>query len=294
VPNSNFDPNAILAALGVDDVSAVAPISSLWTAIWRVERGDSVYALRVLGPGETAACQRECIAMQAAAAAGVPVPKIHATGTWQDRPALLLSWCPGRPLLDELQYRPWRFWTLAVAYGRIQAVINAISAPPNWKPHPVTWIDWAGPQEELLRSRLLALDLQDPVLLHLDYHPLNILAARGRITCVVDWAFTRVGDPRADFALTYTYLRVVPPPPSNLPTRIVRLARWLLERGWRYGYQQEAGHMDNMALFYAWAGVVVAHNLAPSVGQPGSWLQEHHIESIRQWTVAWKRRAGLV
>jgi len=124
--------------------------------------------------------------MEAAVAGGVPVPEVHAVGTWRGHPALLLAWCPGRPLAHEVRVRPWRAWALGVAFGRAQAAIHALPAPAIPRDHPVSWEAWAGP-DEALRACLGAVRPRPPVLLHLDYHPLNVLAAGGRVAGVLDW-----------------------------------------------------------------------------------------------------------
>src|SRR5438132_39917 len=41
-------------------------------------------------------------------------------------------------------------------------------------------------------------------LLHLDYHLLNVMTDRSRVTGVLDWTNARAGDPRADLARTFT------------------------------------------------------------------------------------------
>ena len=85
-----IDPTVILAALGITGPTAFAPVSGgLDTALWRVEHGGAVYALRVFRPEQAGTCERELLAMGAAAAGGIAVPLVHARGTWQGRPALL-------------------------------------------------------------------------------------------------------------------------------------------------------------------------------------------------------------
>src|SRR5436853_495789 len=71
-------------------------------------------------------------------------------------------------------------------------------------------------------------------LLHLDFHPLNVLVDGRRVTAVIDWANARAGDPRADLARTLTILRLSPVPP-----RFARLVG-VLVAGWRGGYEAEA------------------------------------------------------
>ena len=51
--------------------------------------------------------------------------------------------------------------------------------------------------------------------------------------------------------------------------------------------------LDDMALFYTWAGAVMLRDLSPRIGKPGFWLQDRHLDPVRAWRDTWKRRAGL-
>jgi aminoglycoside phosphotransferase (APT) family kinase protein len=286
-----LDPADILAALGVTNASAMTPVhGGTDTTIWRVEHGATTSALRVFRPEQAATYQREIEAMEAARQAGVPVPAVHTAGIWHDRPALLLSWCPGVPLSDAIWRRPWRVVSLGRAFGRTQAQIHRIPTRPSWRHQRADWIDWAGPDEQRLQTALQHMAQHRTALLHLDYHPLNILADGTQITAVLDWANTRLGDPRADVARTYTILMVEPHTPGRQPLALA-LARRLLTWNWRRGYEQVAGALPEMAWFYAWAGAVMARDLAPRVSNPHSWWQPQHLAHIQHWTAAWKQRA---
>jgi hypothetical protein len=59
---------------------------------------------------------------------------------------------------------------------------------------------------------------------------------------------------------------------------------------WQQGYRQVAGPLNDMPLFYAWAGAAMARDLAPRVTNPASWWQERHIAAIRRWAERWKWR----
>jgi aminoglycoside phosphotransferase (APT) family kinase protein len=287
----DLDPVAILASLGIGEPAAVAPVSGgRDTAIWRVEHGGAVYALRVFRADQVRACEREAAALEAALAGGLPVPRIHAQGVWHDRPAVLLTWCPGRTLVQELSEQPWRIWPLGVAFGRMQARIHAVPAPVVPHQAPDAWLAWAGPDETALRERLQAMARQPAALLHMDYHPLNVLTDGRHMTCVLDWVNVHTGDPRADVARTFTILRLEPL--GSGPRALVTLIalRWL-ERAWRHGYQQVAGPLGDLAPFYAWAGAVMGRDRAPREGRAG--MPPDQLERIRRWTVAQKRRAGL-
>lgn len=288
--DSTLDPIAILAALGIATPVRVAPVQGGYdTALWRVESDSATYALRVYPPGRSASYQRELAAIEAARQAGLPVPIVYAAGYWQERPALVLSWCAGAPLWEAIQHQPWRLWSLGLAFGRTQAQLHKIAAPESLNQAHANWIGWAGSEDTHLHEALRRVASPTNMLLHLDYHPLNVLADQSGITAVIDWANAHAGDPRADVARTYTILMVEPFSPGRQPLHI-SIARQLLTRSWMRGYQAIAGPLTNMAAFYAWAGAVMIRDLGPRVANPESWWQPVHIQRIQDWTARWRAR----
>jgi hypothetical protein len=232
--------------------------------------------------------------MAAAAAAGLPLPAVHASTVWHERPALLLSWCDGQTLLRAVVEKPWHTWSLGVAMGLQQARIHAATVAETLSDALPPWIARAGETDYALKERLAGITRapHTRALLHLDYHPLNIMTANGALTCVLDWANAAIGDPRADIARTVCLLRLAPTPPGT-PTALGYALRLMLELAWRTGYRRAAGRLQDMPAFYAWAGSMMERDLAPKVGRPGVWLQPRDLARIHQWTVTWKRRAGL-
>jgi Ser/Thr protein kinase RdoA (MazF antagonist) len=276
-----LDPHAILQALGVTDAISVARAEGgTDTAIWRVQRPNGAYALRVFRTGDDDASAIEQAAMRAASAAGLPVPAVHASGDWQGRPVLLLTWLPGRSLAEESRRRPWRAWALAVAYGRTQAMIHALAAPKPLAERPDDWLAWAGSDYPKLVERLRH-ESQPSALLHLDYHPLNVLTNGQRITGVLDWRNALAGPPRADAARTSAILRVDYIGRLSLAERAVR---GIFERGWRAGYEEIAGPLGDMSLYNAWAGAVMLRDLAAK-------RDARDLARIRRWTETQLARA---
>jgi aminoglycoside phosphotransferase (APT) family kinase protein len=268
---------------------AVVPITGGWdTQIWRVADAHTAYALRVFRADQLATCHREAAVMRTLFEAGLPVPRVHAEGVSGDRPALLLSWCPGRTLLAQVKARPWRIWPLGVALGRMHARIHALPVPAELAGVVPAW----NPRREDLAADLLA-RLDTPAstsLLHLDYHPLNVMVQGGQVTGVLDWANVALGDRRADLARTVTLLRLPPLPPGT-PAIVGLVMRPILEAAWRNGYRQlqMVDPFVDMAPFYVWAGAMLERDLRPKLGRPGVWLQESDLARIRRWTLAWKQ-----
>ena len=130
-----------------------------------------------------------------------------------------------------------------------------------------------------------------PALLHLDFHPMNVLTDGKRITAVLDWVNAMPGDPRADLARTVSILRVGPISPEPLPIEIRRLRR-ALERAWRQGYHEAAGKLGDMPVFFALAGVVMQDELKQRVASPDHWLQPQHLAPLRRWTRYWRHCTG--
>jgi aminoglycoside phosphotransferase (APT) family kinase protein len=288
---SDPDPLEVLRTLHIHDAMGAERVRGGFdTLIWRVERPGGPCALRLFRAEQQATARKEEIVMRAAGAAGVPAPAVLAAGVWQGRAALLLEWCAGDTLLGALQRAPHRLWQLGTAFGRAQAAIHAVPPPPELLPSADAWVRWCGPGEEALQRRLRALAPHPYALLHLDYHPLNVLAADGRISATLDWANAQAGDPRADVARTHSIL-LVEPLGRRMPLPL-RAARLVLALAWRAGYRAAAGPLRDMAPFYAWAGAVMQVDLAPRVGRPHG-PSATGMERVRAWTGRWKRRAGI-
>jgi aminoglycoside phosphotransferase (APT) family kinase protein len=285
------DPGPILAELGVREAVVTAVAGGWDTSLWRVQAGGQSYALRVFRPEQDSVWRREALVMPHLADAGLPVPRVHAATIASGRPALLLSWCEGRALLDQLRGRPWSVWQLATAMGRMHARIHVVPVSdvlanglPVWAPRVEDADLQLQPQLETNRDASAAV-------LHLDYHPLNILIDGRTITCVLDWANVAVGDRRADLARTITLLRLAPLPPGPA-AMLTGVLRRVLEAGWRRGYLQywPADSFAALDPFYVWAGRMMERDLRPKLGRPGVWLTESDLGRIHRWTNVYARR----
>lgn len=285
----DLDPQAILATLGYGDgVRAITPVKGGFdTAIWRIDRPEGSYALRVFRKEQAWPCKREA-AVLGATLPGVPVPRLHAVGTWQDRPAMLIGWCSGQMLVDALRASPARLPALAAEFGRVQARLHAAPVPPLLLKSTFHWLDWHRSGEGPLGDHLRAIE-QTRSLLHLDYHPLNVLVEAGRVSAVLDWTNVNAGDRRADLARTLTILRLSPLP-EGIPPLLARLILRVIEQNWRRGYRSVAGPVGGMAPFYAWAGVLMINDLSPRLGKG---VTEESLEPARRWAAYWRARAGV-
>jgi aminoglycoside phosphotransferase (APT) family kinase protein len=288
----DVDPRTVLDALGVTTATAVEPVSGGEdTLLWRVETPSATYALRLMRPEQAAEARLEAAAMRAASTAGVEVPRVEAETLWRGRPAILLTWCPGRTLLAEVRAHPGRAWSLGRALGRAQARLNRVAAPAELLEGGERWIDWAGPDQAALAARLRDLPRRTDRLLHLDFHPLNVMTDGRAVTAVLDWTNTAAGDPRADAARTFSVLLLSPVPPGT-PRAFALLRRVLAAALWR-GYRDVAGPLPDMPLFHAWAGAAMQRDMAHRSADPSHWLRDAQLDPARRWTAHWRRVAGV-
>ena len=282
----DLDPQTILADLGFSETPvSIKAISGGWdTNLWRIDADTHAYALRVFRNEQARVCEREAVVMRALNDQGLPVPSVRAEGVGQGRPALLLDWCAGRTLMQEINARPWRIWRLGEEMGRMHARIHGASVPEAVTP--------SLPRVEVQLSE----DAHTSVL-HLDYHPLNLMTDGQRVSGVLDWANVAVGDARADLARTVTILRLAPMPPGR-PLPLELLFRQLLEAAWRRGYRRHTGATKNpfvhMDPFYVWAGEWMERDLRPKLGRPGIWLRETDLLRIHRWTMARRKRVAAL
>jgi aminoglycoside phosphotransferase (APT) family kinase protein len=276
MPDPTLDPQAILTALGHPNARVVAPVGGgRDAAIWCVAEGDDAYALRVFPPGRVESTRREVAAMRAAVAGGIPAPAVQAFEVWHGHAALLLAWCPGHPLLTELQARPWRVYALGHMAGACLARIHRIQAPADLCP----WAESTGIGGDVLAHRLAAAPhARSDAVLHLDYHPLNILTTGREVSAVLDWTNACAGDPRADLARAITILRLDAGQLSPPKRALVRL----YELGLRRGY----GPVEDLAPFLAWAGSYLRADLVHRADAT-------QLARIDTWIARWLRRAGL-
>jgi aminoglycoside phosphotransferase (APT) family kinase protein len=286
------DPLPILAALGVSAPNSVTRVSGGWdTSLWRVESRGHTFALRVFRPEQEGVWRREAVVLAALLEAGLPVPSVHAARLAHGRPALLLAWCGGRTLLQELQARPWRVWRLGAAMGRMHARIHSVPVTDAMAQALRTWTAAAEDVDPTLREALRESVAGPRSVLHLDFHPLNLLTDGRAITCVLDWANVAIGDRRADLARTVTLLRLAPMP-GGAPRVLQYALRRSLEVAWRRGYAegQPVEWFANLDPFYVWAGRMMVRDLQPKLGRPGVWLKESDLDRIRRWTTTCAER----
>jgi aminoglycoside phosphotransferase (APT) family kinase protein len=296
----DVDPVQVLRALSMDPVDVPQPVPGGWdTALFRFRTGENAWhALRVFRSSDEAArALREQVSIRAAAAAGIPVPRIEAIGVWHDLPAVVLSWVPGTNLIDALQKRPWAVRRLGNAFGRMQAAIHRVPAPDELRDPTLgnfggDIVEWARRLDPDLPARLETAGMSADCLIHSDYHPLNVMTDGAHITAVLDWPSAASADARVDVARTAMLLEIGPLPHGPMRP-VVGLIRGVFRRAWMRGYTDVAGPTKDIAPFMVLAGLSWLQDLQWAAGRPGVWDEKLEVEPIRRWTAHWKRKAGI-
>jgi Ser/Thr protein kinase RdoA (MazF antagonist) len=287
-----IEPLDILDHLGFPDCDQAKQIhGGMDTTIWRVSRGPDTFALRLFREEAGRSAEREYAIIQAAAKAGVNLPRVVAFDTWNGRRAMLMEWCLGETLFQAIQIRPEETGNIGYLLGKAQAALHRIDIEiPALAGEE--WVTRLGPVDPELRERLLGREQQPSRLLHLDFHPLNVMVHDGAIGCVLDWNNAALGDPRADVARTWAILNLVPMPPGK--DRIdLQPYRSVLAENWLRGYVEIAGTVDDFELFQLWAVSSLTFDLQQHVGKPGSWITQEHIDNIREQVARFRARLGF-
>jgi Ser/Thr protein kinase RdoA (MazF antagonist) len=282
-----IDPQEIMRRLGFAGRFSATPLAqNRGKGVWRMEGDAGTFALRVLRPGEHESRLHEQEAMEVARAARVPVPEVLAGGTWRERPVLLLSWLGGQTLRDAIRARPWSAYGLGTICGRAQARLNQVLPPPSLG--ATRWLTRFGSADPELLARLEGVEAP-PGLLHLDFHPGNILVSGGEIRGLVDWTNACAGDPRADLARTWSFL-VTRAAGQGLKVRAAALVLRALAGGWHRGYEEVAGRQEDMLLFRIWALTALLESTRAEVERFG---RSSESEWLLPRLARLRRQAGL-
>jgi aminoglycoside phosphotransferase (APT) family kinase protein len=179
-------------------------------------------------------------------------------------PFLLMPWVPGETLLERLRQRfrlfLWVAEKMAEAHLRLHALPSA-GFPTRHEPFLDRRLDEL--RTTIHEHRLEGLEVglewlfahrplppESPRILHLDFHPVNLIVRDDRIVAVIDWSEADVGDLHADVATTLVLLRSAPVATRTLGERLLsRPARWALSRRYLRTYSRHAS-IDRTVLHY--------------------------------------------
>ena len=184
--------------------------------------------------------QRETKLQKWCADAGYAAPlplAVFAPGEVLDLPVQALEQVPGSNLMKAMLSAPWRVPERVSRFARQHAALHQLPIPP--------WADASDPQWSLIERRLALvrhvvgeldvpavadgltaveklfprLQVDDPVICHGDFHPLNVLVNDGD-QYVLDWTDSGIGDRHGDIARTALLFRLAAVAAPNAPARV--------------------------------------------------------------------------
>jgi aminoglycoside phosphotransferase (APT) family kinase protein len=291
-PATDVDPVEVLRHAGWPEPRSIARVEGGWiTLIWRFETDDGrVHGLRLYRPveGTAEAARRESLAIGALRRAGLPAPELEASGLFEGSPYFIMSWLPGKQLIQMVEKKLWRLWSLGYQFGRLQARYHQL-APPELRSDDGAWADI---EAEPGLSKAVRARSRDDALCHFDYHPLNVIADRSGITGIIDFSDTRVADRRADLGRTHALLTAAPVPPSPLRP-VLQVLRHQFALFWRRGYRSLAGDFPLEPLYEAWGGATFVRDIEEAVADGRGWGTPADIDRIKAYVADRKRAAGL-
>jgi hypothetical protein len=201
---------------------------------------------------------------------------------------MAIEWIEGDTLADTLLAAPIRAHRLGVMSGSILAQIHDL---PVHEPNPSTdWIERGCNDDPELEQLLRGVQSNSSSLLHLDYHPFNLITRESRICGVLDWTNTTYGDPRADIARTVCTMRLVAPH-FIAQFGAHRMTMSLFTRGFLKAYEEKRGPLTDMAPFYAWAGAMILQDLSPKLHALPISSPDLLRDALSRWTRQWRNRA---
>ncbi len=217
-------------------------------------------------PQFEAELEREAASLEAAAAAGIVVPRPLGFVEHQGRRGLLMERIDGKDMFSIIESQPWRVWQLASLFGRLHVQLGESTAPDSvakLKDHAKGVFEESVRIPAAARERLLAVLEAAPDgdrLCHLDLHPGNVMLS-GKDAFIIDFPNALRGPSIADHAKTWVIFNAGQPTQGMGRTVRVMIAvfRKLALRGYTRAYRS-ASDIDETALA-RWKAVQVAVRL---------------------------------
>ncbi|MCH1624862.1 phosphotransferase family protein [Ferdinandcohnia quinoae] len=252
------------------------------SSVWRIEtKGGSCFALRILPRDRHEQFLREERIIKFVGEQGIQVPRVISVILCEDYTVMLMEWATGHTLLQELQEQPEIAYRLGVECGKVLAAIHKISIEDFVINTESDWLKPKGEAEIAVFNKIQGKSCIPSSLLHLDFHPLNVLTDGQQVTAVIDWNNASTGDARFDIARTLSILRLEGPRLGPSFENILLD----FEKGWLEGYSATAGEIDSLSLFNAWAGLRMERDL---VGK----RSDADFERMKQWVNHWMKQDG--
>lgn len=292
-------PGAILRGLGfaIDThTTTITPLGGGWSGstIFRITmtRDETTspdspdLVLRILA-GDPLGPRREAAIHKVVRQCDIPAPEIVAIGAIPDDggTAMVMPLMSGTPLVTMLpSSTPTDAAIWGTVCGAMLARVHAIPPAALADLALPSWLAWTPPSPDVMTvlDPWLYSACGSDRLLHLDFHPANLLGDVGTttITAVLDWTNARIGPPLADLARTRSILHLFAA--SGIPDA-VRATLTAFETHLIAAWEAQFGAIDPAMLraFDAWAFDVQITDLAPKLGMPGSFVNVGMLDTLR-------------
>lgn len=203
---------------------------------------------------------------------GLPVPLVYSVIVSESYAAMLMDWMPGVTVLQKLWEQPAIANQLGLEFGKMHATIHQILVPDSLDIITPNWLTPSDKEKQLVEH----LPPSKSCLIHLDFHPLNVLTDGKKITGVIDWTNAAIGDPRFDYARTLSILQL--DGYSLFKENLLTIKDF--EEGWKTGYESIIGSYDDLPEYYIWAGTRMQRDRGQS-------LEMEHKNNIDRWINGW-------
>jgi aminoglycoside phosphotransferase (APT) family kinase protein len=185
-------------------------------------------------------------------------------------PFWIMSYLPGRMLLDELMSRPWRVLGAPAEMAEAHARLHALP-PEDFPALPGSFLD-----RQLLEMETMIWDYDlmglshgfdwlvdnrpeptdEPSILHLDFQPTNLIFNPYRPLGLLDWPEADVGDYHADVATTLMMLDCLPATGSACRQLVAAMGRSMLRRRYLRAYRRiRPLDWNKLSYYRAWAAL---------------------------------------
>jgi aminoglycoside phosphotransferase (APT) family kinase protein len=206
---------------------------------------------------------------------GYPVAQpllVEESGTIFGGPFTIMEMLPGRTLLDELFRRFWRIAHAPVEMAEMQARLHRLPVDG----FPTQKGEFLARQFNDIREMIEEFDLdglragldwleehrpvppERPSIIHLDFHPINMLCRWRRCTGVLDWGDADVGDYHADVAASLVICRSAPNEIAKTFWQWLNTlpGRWIFWKYYLFAYRNRMPLDEQKLAYYeAWAAL---------------------------------------
>ena len=242
----NVNIQKILEKLKIRDAVSVSVVTEGTAShVWKIVRqGGSVYAIRVMGSEHLKQFHREMNTMNHVRVEGLPVPEVYQVEEVEGNAVMVMEWVRGETVFQQLLEQDHRANEIGVKFGEMQAALHDISYKEITHVLDENWLTPGSSIEENIISKRSE-ESESHSLLHLDFHPLNVMIEE---TGIIDWTNSAIGEYKFDIARTLSILEIMGSQYFNEGT----LTPFI--NGWREGYESQRGPLGDLSVHFEWAG----------------------------------------